>query len=91
MTVKQAIKLLDMLIKSDRNIVDRLLDSKKPWNTEFDNIRRLAKSFADLAEQDMQILTEIKNELVVKCSHPKKLRDIDPNGKPYCTACNQDL
>lgn len=91
MTVKQAIKILDWLIEQETNRAEGFVDTKNSWNQDFDCTRDLAKSLSDSKKYEIEALNVIKNELVPKCSHPKKMQDVDPNGNRYCMNCNWDL
>lgn len=91
MTLKKAIKILDWLIEQENTLANGFADTKKPWNQDFDCVRHLAKSLSDSKKTEIQILAMIKNEIIPKCSHPKKMQDIDPRGNRYCMNCNWDL
>lgn len=91
MTLQKALLFLDTLLQKEIKLHDILVNPKKSWNERQDNIHDLVVSFAEMSQQNADILRLIQKNLQVKCSHPKKLRDVDPNGKLYCVGCNQDL
>jgi len=67
------------------------VDVKHSWNQDFDCMRDLAKSLSDSKQNEIYALNLIKNELIPKCNHPKKMQDVDSNGNRYCMDCNWDL
>lgn len=91
MTTKKAIKILDFVLQHKQEHRNGLLDPQKSWNMGNDQISSLAKTIASNIDDDMLVLRLVKQQLQTKCRHPKKVRDIDPDGKSYCTGCNQDL
>jgi len=40
---------------------------------------------------ELESLMRLKEQITTKSKHPKKMKDMDPGGKTYCMACNQDL
>lgn len=44
-----------------------------------------------MIKHEMEWLKILKKEIAPNCKHPKKLRDVDPDGNPYCMGCNLDL
>ncbi len=91
MSVKKAIKLLDIFLERNNKLADDLIDPTKPWNGSFDFITPLIETLADLTKDDTKVLELIKKQLQTNCKHPKKMRDKDPEGQWYCMDCNQDL
>ena len=91
MTLKKANMLLDFLILGENKLQNGLIDPEKSWNKENDSLHSIVKTLVDLSEMNIKIMNSIRKELQVKCKHPKKFRDKDPDGQFYCTNCNQDL
>jgi len=84
MTSKKAIKILDWLIEQETNRAEGFVDPKHSWNHNFDCMIDLAKSLSDSIKNEVTVLKILKKELVPKCSHPKKMQDIDSKGNLYC-------
>lgn len=91
MTVKKALEKIDFLIEYEKKMYNAMTDPGKSWNIDTSNIKDLAKTLSDSHRDSVQIFDDIKMELVVKCKHPKKMRDRTPNGQWYCMNCNMDL
>ena len=95
MTVQKAIKIIDTAIEDKQKKKNDFLDPNMPWNKGDDNVFEFARGLAQVMDNDIEWFQAIKNQLrskkETKCKHPKKLLDIDPDGKPYCMRCNQDL
>lgn len=91
MTVKKALELLSFLIQYETKMQNAMADPSKSWNVGTDSIKNLAKTLSESHRDSIQILNDIKKELVTNCKHPKKMRDREPSGKEYCMSCNQDL
>lgn len=91
MTVKKALEMIDFLIKYEKKVQDTMSDPTKSWNVGTANIKDLAKTLSDSHGDNVQILNNIKKELVPKCKHPKKMRDNTADGQWYCMNCNSDL
>ncbi len=91
MTTKKAIKILDWLIEQETIRAEGFVDPKHSWNHGFDCMKDLVKSLSDSIKNEVMILQILKKEIIPKCSHPKKMQDIDSNGNRYCMDCNWDL
>ena len=91
MTVKKAIKILDWLIKQETTRAEGFVDPKHTWNQDFDCMKDLAKSLSDSQKNEIEVLQILRKELIPKCSHPKKMQDMDSKGNRYCMDCNMDL
>jgi len=91
MVSKKAIYLVDLLLEGDIKLRDGLIDPSKTWNSEHDKFYSLVQTLAGLLESNIFNLKVLKNELVGKCKHPKKMRDRLPGGQWYCMNCNLDL
>ena len=82
MTVLKALKLLDWWIAQRENVIKELfLDCK---NSETMIIIR------DSEKTIIANLKLIRDELIPKCTHPKKMQDTCA-GQKYCMECNFDL
>lgn len=94
MTIKKAIKIMGAVIEDKQKKKTDFLDPNMSWNRDGTTFE-FAKGLAQVMENDITCLQAIKNQLHInkqpKCKHPRKLHDIDPDGKPYCMGCNQDL
>jgi hypothetical protein len=86
MTVKNAIQILDWWIEQKKLGMDKL---KKDWNYSDDD--GIAKTLLDVDSTILENLQLIRNELVPKCKHTKKMIDRMSNGQQYCMNCNFDL
>ena len=84
MTVKKAIKILDLWI-TEREEKIKELDTKFNFKDS-----ELTGVLFDNEKIIINNLKMIKKELVPKCSHPKKYLDTC-KGVKYCTNCNLDL
>jgi len=62
-----------------------------PWNQGEEKIPEFSQQLAQVMARDVEILTQIKNELQPNCKHPKRLRDKTLDGTRYCMGCNLDL
>lgn len=91
MTVKKALEMIDFLLTYETKMQKGMEDPTKSWNTGTENIKDLAKTLSDCHKGNVQVLNIIKKELVVKCKHPKKMRDKTSDGQWYCMNCNSDL
>ena len=94
MSVQKALKIIDAAIENKQKKKTDFLDPKMSWNRD-GIIFEFAKGLAQAMENDIEWFQAIKKQLQsknqIQCKHPKKLLDIDPDGKPYCMGCNQDL
>lgn len=84
MTVKKAIKLVDLWIEHREESIKKL-NSENIFN-DFS----ITKTLVDCDQRIIDNLKLIKKELVPKCRHPKKMQDICA-GVKYCMDCNCDL
>ncbi len=91
MTVKKALELIDFLLEYEIKMQKGMADPTKSWNTGTKNIKDLAKTLSDCHKDNVQVLCNIKKELVTNCKHPKKMRDKTADGQWYCMECNFDL
>ncbi len=97
MTVKKAIKGLDMLIQNKTKVREGVLDPAQPWNSKDTIIQDMAKMMGERLQNDLEWLYAIKKQLLphqhltkIVCKHLKKDQDIC-DGQKYCMNCNKDL
>ncbi len=84
MTVKNAIKLLDLWIEHREESIKKL-------NTEnIFNDSSITKTLVDCDQRIIDNLKLIKKEIVPNCKHPKNMRDTC-KGVEYCMNCNLDM
>jgi hypothetical protein len=89
MTVKKAIQKLDWWIDQKEIIIKKLL---KEWNYDsIDESLGISKTLLQVDKTIISNLESIREELIPKCNHPKKLHDKDSEGNLYCMGCNLDL
>ena len=69
MTVIRAIKIIDWMIKSEKNLAQTIEDPSRTWNQDFEYMQELAKSVAELQRTDAQNLEIVRKELVPKYHH----------------------
>lgn len=82
MTVPNALKLLDWWINQRENVIKELfLDCKDS---------EVMITIRDSEKTIISNLKLIRDELIPKCKHPKKMQDIC-GGQKYCMSCNWDL
>ena len=82
---------MEWLLEHNKTLRNDLQNPVMCWNTNKpDMISELAVAFADIFERDYKVVTAIRNELIVKCKHPKNMRD-KADGIWYCMNCNTDL
>lgn len=92
MTITNAIHVIEKWIEKKSQAKKDFLDPDKTWNnSELASLHELAHRLASLMNTEIDLLEIIKQELSIECKHPKKFRDVDPEGKTYCVGCNQDL
>lgn len=98
MTVQKALKGLQVMIAHDEKIVQGMNKYIVEWTNldeKPDLATRAAIILRNFCLDDLKMLHAIQKQLnqdaKSNCSHPKKLRDIDPDGNLYCMECNQDL
>ncbi|HYL66176.1 MAG TPA: hypothetical protein VEU72_03385 [Nitrosopumilaceae archaeon] len=91
MTSKKAIEILDDFMKYKIKCSDSFAALSQKCYMIPGGVSGVAKQLENLNRGEFEILTSIRDEIQIQCSHPKKFRDIDPDGKPYCVGCNQDL
>lgn len=98
MTVKKALKGLDLLIKNKHEVKTGMLDPSQPWNRDHDKVLEFAQSMAVILQRDIDWLQAIKRQLLpeqhrtkIVCRHTKKDHDISPDGQKYCMGCNANL
>ena len=87
MTVKKAIKILDWWIKQKMQGIEKL---QKEWVFS-DDTHGMGKILLDVDKTIIANLESVRKELVPKCSHPKKMQDMDFKGNRYCMNYNLDL
>jgi len=97
MSVKKAIKGLDILIQNKHKIREGMLDSTQSWNKDDDIVSRMANTISGGLKNDIDWLHAIKRQLLpeqhrtkIVCKHQKKDQDVC-DGQKYCMNCNQDL
>lgn len=56
-----------------------------------DDTHGVGKILLDVDKTIIANLESVRKELVPKCSHPKKMQDVDSKGNRYCMDCNMDL
>jgi hypothetical protein len=98
MSVKKAIKILDLLIENKAQVKSGLVNLLHQWGPDEDVMNRNVRMIANLLKNDVDWLQGIKRQLLpeqhrtkIVCSHPKKDHDIDPDGQKYCMNCNANL
>lgn len=98
MTIKKAIKGLDMLIENKQKVRAGMMDIIRSWNGDTDVVSRMANMMTDGLQKDVEWLQAIKRHLLPEqhrtkmvCRHPKKDHDISPDGQKYCMNCNANL
>lgn len=91
MTTKNALQILDHVIQRKSQKKSDFMNPEMPWNKGLGQVMEFSLQLASVMDDDIKILQAIREEIQPKCKHPKKDRDIDPDGKPYCMACNMDL
>jgi len=91
MTIKKAIKMLDAFIEYKSKAREVYSELCHQWYTNPNGLYRIAKQLENLNGSERELLVRLKEQIMTKCRHPKKMRDIGPDGKAYCVACNQDL
>ena len=64
MTVKKAIQVLDALIDCKQDSKTRMLSPERPWNSEEDSVKRLARTIAENLQCDVEWLQAIKKHLL---------------------------
>ena len=82
MTVQKALKILDWWIAQREHVIKEIIADSKDFET-----------MAIIRDSEKTIISNlklIKNELVPKCEHPKKMQDTCA-GVKYCMECNCDL
>jgi len=82
MTVLKALKILDWWIAQREHVIKEIFADSKDFET--------MKIIRDSEKTIIANLKLIKNELIPKCKHPKKMQDTCA-GQKYCVACNWDL
>ncbi len=91
MTTKNALKIIDHVIQRKSQKKSDFMNPEMSWNNGLGQIMKLSLQLASVMDDDIKILRLIREEIQPKCSHPKKLQDVDPDGNPYCMGCNLDL
>ena len=96
-------KKLEMYIDKNIDFINELLKILDPfvtnWIRDFpneQNVKSMAQMWLRHTRDDLRVFEFFKqllhkSEKQIKCKHPKKFRDVDPDGNLYCTGCNQDL
>jgi len=87
LTVKKAIKIIDWWIDYKRQTMKEL---KEKWNYPSDPLSETTTMLFKLDETIINNLQKIKDQLIPKCKHPKKMQDTC-DGQKYCMNCNWDL
>ena len=88
MTVRNAIKLCDLLITKYLKHAQGMRDTVKDW--EPNEPKDLGMTIADSIEDVALCICAIKSQIQPKCKHPKKMRD-GKKGERYCMNCNLDM
>ncbi|MDE1728934.1 MAG: hypothetical protein KGH81_07145 [Thaumarchaeota archaeon] len=99
MTVKKAIKILDLLIENKAQVKSGVLDLLHQWSVNGEDVMtRNAKMIVNLLQNDVDWLQGTKRQLLpeqhrtkIVCRHPKKDHDTDGSGQKYCMNCNANL
>jgi len=92
MTIQKTINILDYLITNRIERKTDFLDAKHSWNQKDGQILKdIILMISGCMQDEINSLQVVRKQLVSDCKHPKKFRDIDPDGKPYCVGCNLDL
>lgn len=91
MTIKKAVKMLDGFIEYKSKCRDAYGELRRKWETNPLGLYVIAKQLENLNGSELELLVYMKKQIVTTCKHPKKFRDIDPEGKLYCVGCNQNL
>ena len=92
MTIQKTIKTLDYLIAIKIDMKTDFLDAKHSWNQNGGEILKdIILIISGCMQSEINSLQTVRKQLVSDCKHPKKFRDIDPDGKSYCVGCNLDL
>jgi len=91
MTTKNALKIIDHVIQKKSQLKSDFLNLEMPWNQGEGKIPEFSQQLAQVMARDVEILTQIKNELQPNCKHPKRLRDKTRDGTLYCMGCNLGL
>lgn len=82
MTVSKALKILDWWIAQRENVIQEILFDCKD--------SEVMTTIRDSEKTIIANLKLIRNELIPKCTHPKKMEDTCA-GQKYCMNCNSDL
>ena len=82
MTVKKALKLLDWWIAQRENVLKEVV-------LDF-NDSEITTIIHNSEKTIISNLKLVRNQLVPKCTHPKKMQDTC-GGVKYCMSCNLDL
>ena len=89
MTIQKAINVLDYLLQGKKSQKQNLLNFEKKLD------QGVVLDFARVLDQNINdeilLIKTILNQLKIKCRHPKKFQDLDPQRNWYCTICNQNL
>jgi len=75
MTTKKALQIIDHVIQKKSQLKSDFLNLEMPWNQGEGKIPEFSQQLAQVMARDVEILTQIKNELQPNCKHPKRLRD----------------
>ena len=81
MTILKALKILDWWIAQRENVIKEIFSDTKDFEV-----------MTIIHESEKTIIANLKlirNELIPKCKHPKKMQDTCA-GVKYCMACNFD-
>ena len=98
MSLKKALKGIDIYLKGKNQLVSGLENKIKSWSN--DGISDLTSALINSLKADVQFLDALKQKLLSEnklkttksiCRHPKKMKDKDPEGVWYCMNCNQDF
>lgn len=84
MTLKKGIEMIDFWIEHRQKSLDELQEKVVFKDTE------ITKVLVRADQRVIDNLKQIKNEILPKCKHPKKMQDIC-KGQKYCMQCNMDL
>ena len=89
MTIQKAINVLDYFLQGKKGQKQNLLDFEKKLDQGV--VLDLSRVLDQNINDEILLIKTILNQLIIKCRHPKKFHDLDPERNRYCTICNQNL
>jgi len=60
---------------------------KEKWDYSDDGFG-VTKTLLNVDKITISNLETIRNEIIPNCNHPKKMKDMAPDGQWYCMNCN---